>query len=330
MPNSTIPVNIRLTVERLTQGDKRLLKKDVDALILDLDVAITHDRMNERDALAVLHRLPHNGLLIPRDPFERTRETYRLLKYTPRELRATHKKLGVHLEGFHMDEARDLIRELGDWLDPLHGYREFDQRHVPRKDGRDDRSLKGIQRALRDNRLDLHDVVSFDILSPNDVFGSIEQFIEVCHPSKPFTIRPKLKRKLEHLFAPDYILFANRFPMPMQLSDLIARDHAYRQTDSYGRYERLRRMLECVPVRLVRHPDGFTHVYLYDAAKLAHARRYGLDITHHRIDACYTVVAVVEDTAITESGNDIHYEHALSNILKHLRTGALGVTRDDQ
>lgn len=311
--HQTVPAPVQAILDRIDAAP-RLRQVDTNDLVRALDTAILHDEMSERRAYDILMALPHNGLGIPTDPFDSAREMYRFLRLR----RTPHRALGVHLEDFHMDAARDLIEEVGDILDPVHGHGEFFARHLPVKDGKTMRTIPALKRALRANRLDTHDVVSFDVLDPADVFKDASRFIAVCHPTEPFRIRPRLKRRFEYYFAPHYIVFANRAPFPDAAMRLLQADSTFKHGDARQRYALLENLLACVPVRLISHADGFTHVHVLDDAFVVQAALQELDITERLIDACYRLEESIEDPIMT--GNFVDdYETTVAGRLRHHR-----------
>ena len=313
MPDQPIPDDVQDVLDRIDAAP-RLFRYDTNQLILALNRAIGQDEMGERQAERILMGLPHHGVGIPTDPFASAREMYRFLELN----KTAHRKLGVHLEGFHLDAARDLTEDVAERLDPVHGVGLFDIRQLYKKDGSVNRTMPGIQRALRHSRVDTHDVVDFGTNDPTDIFKTATRFVKVCHPTEPLLIRPRLKRRFEYSFAPHYVVFHGR-PFPESALALLEADSAYKHSSDGERYDLLLDVLRCVPVRLLSHADGFTHAHVLDESFVREAGRQGLPVTEGLINASYALDAVIEDTLVTDNPEERDYEEDVARYLEAMR-----------
>lgn len=313
MPDQPIPKDVQDVLDTIDAAP-RLFRKDTNQLILALNSAILRDAMGERQAERILMGLPHQGVGIPTDPFDSAREMYRFLELN----KTPHRKLGVHLEDFHMDAARDLVEDIAGHLDPVHGVGLFDIRQLYKKDGKMNRTMPGIQRALRHSRVDTHDVVDFGTNDPADIFKTATRFVKVCHPTEPLLVRPRLKRRFEYYVAPHYVVFHGR-PFPESALALLEADSAYKHGSTSERYDLLLDVLRCVPVRLLSHDGAFTHAHVLDESFVREAGRQGLPVTEGLINASYALDAVIEDTLVTDNPETRDYEEDVARYLEAMR-----------
>lgn len=215
-------------------------------------------------------------------------------------------RLGITLEGFQMDEGRDLIEDVTTYLDTNRPV-EFLYDYLPVKHNQHVTTRAGFEAACQAHPLDAHKVVSFDVIAPQDLFETSDDFCQVFGPNSPALPG----------FDPNYLFYMPQTSFAKDVYCFIAE----RETLSRGeQIERLIQLLDSFPVRIL-YRGGACKLFAKDDRRIEQLVNRQGDITVADIEMCYTYIVRIEDPSVIEdSPTDITLERALATWFIRFRT----------
>lgn len=292
--NRDIPQYILDEIERLNGQHKPVTRDGVKQSITMLRQAVLNDELNNLDAERALRSINCKPYYLPEDAFKETRIEYRRRRVEGADGGILRRTIGFHIEGLAPKDATRFVYDIGRELDPVHGSTEVFSYYLPKTPhGEPSRATSAIKTMLRENLLETHDLVSFGEVEPANLFKNVAQFVAVCHPTEPFVLNKATATRPAHYFAPEYLAFTNRFPLPYLVMGLLNTDIAYKRADIDERYDMLADTLACVPIRVIVETDGSLTLRHLDVGKLHVAKRAGVTITTDVIETLYPVKTTI-------------------------------------
>lgn len=288
--NQDIPQYIHGALERLNGQHRPVTRDDVKQFTEMLRHAILDGDLSNIDAERTLASVSCKPYYLPGDAFKHTRIEYRRRRVENADGGIRRRTIGFHIEGLAPKDATRFVYDIGRELDPVNGSTEVFSYYLPKTPhGEPSRATSAIKTMLRENILEMHDLVSFGEVEPANLFKNVAQFVAVCHPTEPFVLNKATATRPAHYFAPEYLAFTNRFPLQYLVMGLLNTDIAYKRADIDERYDMLEDTLACVPIRVVVETDGSLTLRHLDIGKLRVAKHAGVTITTDVIETLYPV-----------------------------------------